>query len=71
MHSGQVVFDTIYTPEWTKLLSDARTAGATTLSGVGMFVRQAVAQSELFTGGLVAPSDAMSESLRTSLKKAV
>lgn len=27
MHSGQVVFDTIYTPEWTKLLSDARTAG--------------------------------------------
>ncbi|MCY2936219.1 MAG: shikimate dehydrogenase [Planctomycetota bacterium] len=71
MHSRQVVFDTIYTPEWTKLLSDARTAGATTLSGVGMFVRQAVAQSELFTGGLVAPSGTMSESLRTSLKKAV
>ncbi len=45
-----VVFDTIYNPAETLLLREARAAGATTLSGGAMFVGQAAAQFELWTG---------------------
>ena len=44
-----VVFDTIYNPAKTKLLRDAAAAGCNTVSGVEMFVRQAVRQFELWT----------------------
>lgn len=45
-----VVFDTIYNPEQTMLLKDAKQRGCKTVSGVDMFVRQAALQFELFTG---------------------
>lgn len=45
-----VVFDTIYNPIETKLLRDAQSHGASTISGVEMFVRQAARQFELWTG---------------------
>jgi shikimate 5-dehydrogenase len=45
-----VVFDTVYNPQWTRLLVDARAAGATVVTGIEMFVRQAARQFELFTG---------------------
>lgn len=45
-----LVFDTIYNPMKTRLLADAQAAGAQTVSGVEMFVRQAVAQFEAWTG---------------------
>jgi shikimate 5-dehydrogenase len=45
-----VVFDTIYNPMETKFLKAAREAGAKTISGVEMFVRQAVRQFEGWTG---------------------
>ena len=45
-----VVFDTIYNPVETRLLCEAKAAGCVTVSGVEMFVRQAAAQFELWTG---------------------
>jgi 3-dehydroquinate dehydratase/shikimate dehydrogenase len=45
-----IVFDTIYTPETTLLLREARARGCNTITGVDMFVRQAARQIELFTG---------------------
>lgn len=47
---GIVVFDTIYTPENTMLVKQARERGCRVLTGVDMFVRQAALQFELFTG---------------------
>jgi shikimate dehydrogenase len=47
---GQVVFDIVYTPLETKLLKDAKSLGLKTISGVEMFVNQAVLQFERFTG---------------------
>ena len=70
IHANQVVFDTIYTPEWTRLLLDAKLAGAVTLSGIDMFIRQACAQSEMFTGGLEPPLESMAKALRLTLKPA-
>lgn len=49
MRSGQVVFDIVYTPLETKLLADAAAKGLQTISGVEMFVNQAVLQFERFT----------------------
>ncbi|KAK3023667.1 hypothetical protein RJ639_043548 [Escallonia herrerae] len=47
----ELVFDAVYTPRKTTLLKDAEAAGAITVSGVEMFLRQAVGQFNLFTGG--------------------
>ncbi len=44
------VFDTVYNPEQTLLLKDARSLGCQTVSGVDMFIRQAGYQYKLFTG---------------------
>ncbi|MDY6824881.1 MAG: shikimate dehydrogenase [Thermodesulfobacteriota bacterium] len=56
--SGQVVFDIVYTPLETKLLADATAKGLKTISGVEMFINQAVLQFERFTG-IAAPTDVM------------
>ena len=47
---GQVVFDVVYNPLETKLLREAKAAGLQTISGVEMFINQAVLQFEQFTG---------------------
>jgi 3-dehydroquinate dehydratase/shikimate dehydrogenase len=47
---GIMVFDTIYTPETTLLVKEARSRGCHVLTGVDMFVRQAALQFKLFTG---------------------
>ncbi len=47
---GVVVFDSIYNPLQTKLLKDAKSAGCVTIPGTEMFVRQAAAQFEQWTG---------------------
>ncbi|KAK0582284.1 hypothetical protein LWI29_023722 [Acer saccharum] len=52
----EVVFDAVYTPRNTRLLREAAEVGATVVSGVEMFIRQALGQFRLFTGGL-APED--------------
>jgi shikimate dehydrogenase len=48
--TGQVVFDVVYTPLETKLLADAGSRGLQTISGVEMFINQAVLQFRAFTG---------------------
>ena len=50
LSADHLVFDTIYNPIETKLLRTAREAGAKTISGVEMFVRQAAAQFQAWTG---------------------
>jgi 3-dehydroquinate dehydratase/shikimate dehydrogenase len=47
---GLAVFETIYTPETTMLVREARARGCHVLTGVDMFVRQAGLQFKLFTG---------------------
>lgn len=46
----QVVFDTVYNPVRTRLLAEAAEAGCLCVSGVEMFVNQAVMQYEIWTG---------------------
>jgi shikimate dehydrogenase len=46
----RLVFDLIYNPLRTALLRDAARAGATTLNGMDMFLRQAAMQFQLWTG---------------------
>lgn len=48
--SDMVVFDTVYNPLETLLLKFAKDAGAKTVNGAEMFVRQAMAQYKIFTG---------------------
>ncbi len=48
--AGQVVFDIVYNPLETRLLADARSRGLKVISGVEMFINQAVLQFERFTG---------------------
>jgi hypothetical protein len=45
----QLVFDSVYTPRKTRLLKDAEAAGAIIVTGVEMFLRQAISQFNLFT----------------------
>lgn len=58
LRPGQTVFDIVYTPLETKLLRDARSRGCTVISGVEMFVNQAVLQFERFTAA-AAPVEVM------------
>src|SRR5690606_5998545 len=63
---GMLVFDTIYNPENTLLLKEARAHSCRTASGVEMFVRQAALQYEMFIGQ-PAPMDVMRSTLRRGL----
>ncbi|KAF5453933.1 hypothetical protein F2P56_023642 [Juglans regia] len=56
----QLVFDSVYTPRKTRLLKDAEAVGAIIVSGVEMFLRQAIGQFNLFTGR-EAPEEFMRE----------
>lgn len=47
---GQVLFDVIYTPVLTKFLKEGKKRGLKCVSGVEMFVYQAIEQYRLFTG---------------------
>jgi shikimate 5-dehydrogenase len=64
--SDTVVFDTIYNPMKTKLLQHAEASGAKTIGGVEMFVRQAAAQFEAWTGQ-PAPRDLMLQTIEARL----
>ena len=69
LREGMVVFDTIYTPENTLLIKEAQIRGCKTVSGVEMFIRQAAAQFERFTGK-AAPLDDLRETLRRGISLA-
>jgi 3-dehydroquinate dehydratase/shikimate dehydrogenase len=50
VHKDMIVFDTVYNPLETKLLKDAKAAGATAVNGAEMFIRQAMAQYKIYVG---------------------
>ena len=55
VHKDMIVFDTVYNPLETKLLADAKAAGATAVNGAEMFIRQAIQQYKIYVGS--APDD--------------
>ena len=65
MPKNTIVFDTIYNPERTLLIKQAREFGCTVVTGVDMFVRQAAKQFKFFTG-----KEPVLEDVRYELKRA-
>ncbi len=63
---GLVVFDTVYTPETTLLVKEARARGCQVITGVELFVRQAAQQFKLFT-----QQEAPIELMRRAVKRAL
>lgn len=49
-HSGMAAFDAVYHPRKTRFLREAAEAGAVTVDGVDMFIRQGMEQFRLWTG---------------------
>jgi 3-dehydroquinate dehydratase/shikimate dehydrogenase len=66
LRPSMIVFDTVYNPENTLLIKDARSQSCTVVTGVEMFVRQACLQFKQFTGQ-EAPSDLMREVLKRAI----
>jgi shikimate dehydrogenase len=58
LRPGLAVMDIVYNPLETRLLREAKAAGCRTVRGVEMFLNQAAAQFELWTGQ-AAPTDVM------------
>ena len=63
---GLLVFDTVYTPEQTLLVKEARQRGCEVITGVDLFVRQAALQFQLFTGQ-TAPMDLLRQLVKRAL----
>jgi 3-dehydroquinate dehydratase/shikimate dehydrogenase len=63
---GLVVFDTVYTPEQTLLIKEARDRSCHTITGVELFIRQAALQFDHFTGQ-PAPADLFRKVIRRAL----
>jgi 3-dehydroquinate dehydratase/shikimate dehydrogenase len=66
LKSGLTVFDTVYTPENTLLIKDARARGCHVVSGAELFIRQATRQFKVFTG-----KDAPADLFRKIVKRAL
>jgi 3-dehydroquinate dehydratase / shikimate dehydrogenase len=64
---GMVVFDCVYNPPQTRLLKEAKEAGCTVISGVELFINQAVGQFEMWTGKK-APAKAMRDVLMEKIE---
>jgi 3-dehydroquinate dehydratase/shikimate dehydrogenase len=67
---GLTVFDTVYTPETTLLVKEARSRGCHIVTGVDLFVRQAALQFLLFTGK-EPPMDKMRKVIKRALSPVV
>lgn len=63
---SMTIFDTVYNPESTLLVKDARERGCRVVTGVEMFVRQAALQFQLFTGKRP-PADLMRDTLKRAI----
>jgi 3-dehydroquinate dehydratase/shikimate dehydrogenase len=61
-----IIFDTVYNPEQTLFIKQARQAGCATITGVDMFVRQAARQFKLFTG-----QEPNLETMRLEVRRAI
>jgi len=66
LHADLAVMDAVYAPLDTRLLRDARAAGATTIDGAWMLLYQGVEAFEIWTGR-DAPVEAMNAALRARL----
>ncbi len=66
LRPSMLVFDTVYNPESTLLIKDARSQSCQTVTGVEMFVRQAALQFRLFTSQN-APADLMRDVLKRAI----
>jgi 3-dehydroquinate dehydratase/shikimate dehydrogenase len=66
LRPSTVVFDTVYNPEQTLLVKEARQQNCTVATGVDMFVGQAAIQFKLFTG-----QDAPVALMREALKREI
>lgn len=66
LKSNMIVFDTVYNPESTLLLKDAKSHGCRVVTGVEMFIKQAKLQFFLFTG-MEASEARMRETLRRAI----
>lgn len=66
LRPGLAVLDLVYWPSPTRLVREARAAGAEARGGAGMLMRQAAASFELWTGR-PAPVEVMREALRAEL----
>ena len=67
--SGRVVYDLVYQPRRTQLLTWAQEAGAATIEGLDMLVAQAALQFEHWTGR-PAPRYVMRDAAERFLEKA-
>jgi 3-dehydroquinate dehydratase/shikimate dehydrogenase len=67
---GLIVFDTVYVPEQTLLIKEARDRGCHIVTGSELFVRQAAHQFRLFTGR-EAPLDLMRKVVKRALSPVV
>jgi len=63
---ARVVFDMVYYPLSTRLLTEARGRGLTTISGLEMLVAQGARQFEIWTG-MAAPRALMEQAVRQAL----
>jgi len=66
LRATMLVFDTVYNPENTLLIKEARERGCTVVTGLEMFVRQAALQFKLFTG-----QEGPMQLMREELKRAI
>jgi shikimate dehydrogenase len=66
LREGMVVFDAVYNPRRTRLLTEAEAAGCRTVEGLEMFLGQARVQFELWTG-CSAPQQVMREVVEARL----
>lgn len=66
LRPSMLVFDTVYNPESTLLIKDARARSCKVITGVDMFIRQAAIQFQLFTG-VDAPTTVMRDALRRAI----
>lgn len=68
LHSGLTVFDIVYEPLETRLLREARLAGAKTIDGLSMLIHQGAASFEIWTG-LKAPIEVMREAALRKIRE--
>lgn len=66
LRSDMVVYDLVYRPVQTKLIKEAKEAGATTISGYKMLVEQAAESFKIWTG-FEPPKEAMFKALKLEL----
>ncbi len=65
LHPGQIVYDLVYNPPYTRLLQQAAAHGARGINGLGMLLHQGALAWELWTGR-PAPLSAMRQALLQS-----